>query len=102
MIIRIFRGNNTFNLYEDDGETLSYQNGAYLKTPFTVNENGSTVSFIIDKAEGDATVSPEKRAYKVFFKDIVDGEITVNANGEKKSFERKDKNRKIYAIYSNA
>ena len=34
--VLIYRGNNTFTLYEDDGETLSYQDGAYCKTAFTV------------------------------------------------------------------
>ncbi len=88
----VYRGNNTFTLYEDDGETLSYQNGAYLKTPFTVNENGSTITFVIDKAEGDATVSPEKRAYKVFFKDVVNGDITLKVNSKKKNASFKKEN----------
>lgn len=81
--ILIYRGNNTFTLYEDDGQTLSYQDGAYLKTPFTVTENGSAIGFKIEKAEGDATVSPEKRSYKLMFRDVVDGCVTVTANGKK-------------------
>lgn len=85
MELLIYRGNNTFKLYEDDGETLSYQNGAFCKTPFTVKENGSSVSFTIDKGEGDTSVVPEKRNYKLFFKDIVSGEITVKVNGRKRA-----------------
>ena len=76
--ILVYRGNNTFTLYEDDGETLSYQNGEYLKTAFTVAENGNKVSFKISKAEGDATVVPEVRTYTVKFKDIVSGKVSVN------------------------
>lgn len=79
----IYRGNNTFTLYEDDGQTLSYQDGAYLKTPFTVTENGSTVGFKIEKADGDATVSPTERNYKLMFRDIVDGNVTITVNGKK-------------------
>lgn len=79
----VYRGNNTFTLYEDDGETLSYQNGEYLKTAFTVAESGSRVSFKITKAEGDCSVAPETRTYVVKFKDIVDGNVSVTINGEK-------------------
>lgn len=85
MELLIYRGNNTFELYEDDGETLSYQNGAYCKTPFTVKENGSSVSFTIGAGEGDVSVVPEKRNYKLLFKDIVDGEITVKVNDRKRA-----------------
>ena len=85
MELLIYRGNNTFKLYEDDGESLSYQNGAFCKTPFTVKEDGSSVYFTIDKGEGDVNVVPEKRNYKLFFKDIVSGEITVKVNGRKRA-----------------
>ena len=77
----VYRGNNTFTLYEDDGETLSYKDGEYLKTAFTVAEKGNTVSFKIEKAEGTASVVPATRTYTVSFKDIVSGDVTVN--GEK-------------------
>ena len=79
----VYRGNNTFTLYEDDGETLSYQNGEYLKTAFTVSENGKKVGFEIKKAEGDAKVCPENRTYVVKFKDIVNADISVTVDGEK-------------------
>ena len=77
----VYRGNNTFTLYEDDGETLSYKDGEYLKTAFTVAEKGNTVSFKIENAEGTASVVPQARTYTVSFKDIISGDVTVN--GEK-------------------
>ena len=80
----VYRGNNTFTLYEDDGETLSYLDGAYLKTPFTVKEDGSSVSFTIGAGEGDVSVVPEKRNYKILFKDIVNAEISLKVNGKKR------------------
>ncbi len=76
--ILVYRGNNTFELYEDDGETLSYQNGEYLKTAFTVAENGNKVSFKISKAEGDASVVTATRTFTVKFKDIVSGNVSVS------------------------
>ena len=97
MELLIYRGNNTFKLYEDDGESLSYQNGAFCKTPFTVKENGSSVYFTIDKGEGDVSVVPEKRNYKLFFKDIVSGEITVKVNGRKRAL-KSEKGRTITII----
>ncbi len=80
----VYRGNNTFVLYEDDGETLSYKDGAYLKTPFTVKEDGSKVTFTIAKGEGDVSVVPEKRNYTIKFNDIVDADVTVKVNGRER------------------
>ena len=77
----IYRGNNTFTLYEDDGDTLSYQNGEYLKTAFTVCENGNKVDFSVSKAEGVADVSPENRTFIFRFKDIVSADATVTVDG---------------------
>lgn len=77
----VYRGNNTFTLYEDDGETLSYQNGEYLKTAFAVKEDGDRVSFAITKEEGTASVVPENRTFVIKFKDIVDGKVTVSVDG---------------------
>ncbi len=79
----VYRGNNKFTLYEDDGNTLSYRNGEYLKTAFTVKENGNKVNFNIAKADGDASVVPEIRTFVVKFKDITDGKVSVNIDGAK-------------------
>ena len=79
--ILIYRGNNTFTLYEDDGETLSYKDGALLKTDFTVTEQGDKVSLSITKNEGDISVVPERRTFTLKFKDIVSADISVTVNG---------------------
>lgn len=78
----VYRGNNTFKLYEDDGETLNYMNGAFAQTPFTVKADGSTVSFTVSAVEGDASVVPQSRAYCVELRDIVSGDIVVTLNGQ--------------------
>lgn len=77
----VYRGNNTFTLYEDDGESLSYQQGAYLKTAFTVKEEGNKVSFAIAKGEGDTSVSPEKRTYVIKLRDITSADVSVTVAG---------------------
>ncbi len=76
----VYRGNNTFTLYEDDGNSLSYQKGEYLKTAFTVQENDGNVTFSIEKAEGDIAVVPENRTYVVKFKDVVNGKVRASGN----------------------
>ena len=76
-----YRGNNTFVMYEDDGETLSYQNGEYLKTAFTVAENANKVEFSIAKAEGTESVAPENRTFVIKFKDIVSADASVTVDG---------------------
>ena len=81
MEVLVFRGNNTYTLYEDDGLTDGYKDGAYANTRFTVKENGNTLTFKIDKpvygAEGKFAL-PENRTFKVTFKDVVDGIVKVN------------------------
>ena len=80
--ILIYRGNNTFEMYEDDGETLAYRDGQYLKTAFTVAEDGSTVHFTAKKSEGTAAVVPQRRTFTFLFKDIVSAACAVTVNGK--------------------
>ena len=87
--VLVYRGNNTFVMYEDDGETLSYQNGEYLKTAFTVAENGDKVTFSISKAEGMGSVAPESRIYNIKFKDITCADVAVSIDGAKADAEVK-------------
>ena len=96
--VLVYRGNNTFTMYEDDGDTLSYQNGEYLKTAFTVAENGKNVDFTITKADGITSVVPESRTYVVKFKDITSADIEVSVNGEKVSAEVKKNGKTIDVV----
>ncbi len=86
MELLIYRGNGSFSMYEDDGETMDYTSGKYAFTDYAVNENGNTVKFTVAPARGDSSVIPAKRAYTFSFKDITDADITVKVNGK----ERKD------------
>ncbi len=81
--VLVYRGNNTFTLYEDDGETLSYQQGEYLKTDFTVKQYGDRVLFSIKKREGTSDVVPSKRNYVLKFNDIVAADVSVIVDGKK-------------------
>ncbi len=81
--ILIYRGNNTFVMYEDDGETLNYKNGAFFKTTFTVCEEGNKVTFTAEKAEGDSSVVPANRTWHFMFKDIVSADVIVTIGGKR-------------------
>lgn len=72
--ILVYRGNNSFELYEDDGETKQFMNGKFATTRFDVAENGNTVTFKINSVQGDLSVVPVSRCYAVRFKDIVSAE----------------------------
>lgn len=79
--ILVSRGNNSFSLYEDDGETLSYENGVYAETVFDVKKIGANVEFIINRTTGDTSVVPERREYIISFIDIKSAEcVSVSCN----------------------
>ena len=63
---------NTFRLYEDDGETLAYQQGAYAETPLTLEWNDTQATFTISPVEGDAALVPQ-RSWTVRFRGFCKG-----------------------------
>ncbi len=79
--IDIYRGNNTFNFYEDDGETGKYRNDEYSISTMTVSEDNDTVKFTISGGKALKCI-PAKREYMLCFNDIEDfDEATVTING---------------------
>ncbi len=64
--LRVFGGaDGAFTLYEDDGQTMAYEEGKSVRTQFTLDwENGS---FVIEPCEGDASLIPENRTYRIVF-----------------------------------
>ena len=85
LTVRIFRGTNSFTLYEDDGETMNFENGAYAETVLSVREAGKDLLFKIGAAKGDLSVLPEKREWRLVFDDISSAkEITVKVSGRKR------------------
>lgn len=92
MEIMIYRGNGSFTLYEDDGETMNYKNGAFAETGFEVAQKDGDVAFVINSAVGDLSVIPEKRRYVLAFKDIEDcKKLFVTLNGKRIPFESEKK-----------
>lgn len=86
--VMIYRGNNTFELYEDDGVSMKFENGEFAFTPLEVSESGKNVGFKILPVKGDVNVVPEKRKYNLQFKDIVNAEkVSVTVNGNPREYE---------------
>ena len=65
----IFPGvSNTYNLYEDDGVTSLYKEGYFLKTSIDYNYLFNNYTVIIRSVEGKSGIVPEKRNYKMVFR----------------------------------
>ncbi|MGZ9222284.1 MAG: TIM-barrel domain-containing protein [Anaerolineales bacterium] len=63
----IFPGaDNRFDLYEDDGETIDYQGGKYVITPFTFEKD----AFTIHPALGDTSLIPAQRIYRIHLRGV--------------------------------
>ncbi len=71
----IYRGNNEFVLYEDDGETFDYKNGKYSETVISVSEDKSNFRVKISGAKNQEFM-PEKRTYILEFGDIISSKKT--------------------------
>ena len=73
--IHIFRGNGEYELYEDDGETMSYKNGIFAKTRFTIEEQGDTLTLTVTPPEDSKGLLPEKRKIHLIFRDVKSAEV---------------------------
>ena len=67
--IQIFPGmSNNFELYEDDGFSQKYEDGYYVKTLIDYNYMKNNYTVIIRTLESKPGIIPEKRNYKIRFK----------------------------------
>ena len=76
--IHAWRGNGSFELYEDDGETRAFESGVYALTAMRVEERGDSLRFQINPPEGDASIIPRGRKMRVIFRDVRSAAVTVN------------------------
>ena len=68
LIIHIFPGgDNSYRLYEDDGETLAYENGDFALTEFTQTWHNDKTRFEIHATQGNTDLLSENRIYKLSF-----------------------------------
>ena len=83
--IHIFPGkNNTYRLYEDDSTKESYKEGDYLISVIDYNYLPNNYTVIIRPIEGKLSVVPEKRNYKIRFRNTkVADEVLVYVGSQK-------------------
>lgn len=83
--VHIFPGKTTsYNLYEDDGETNLYKQGEYLITSIQYSYAIDNYTVTIKALEGRSEVVPNKRNYKIRFRNTKQmDETTVYFNNEK-------------------
>jgi len=83
--IQIFPGrSNTYVLYEDDGTTDLYKRGYFLKTSIDYNYMPNNYTVIIRAIEGKSGLVPEKRNYKITFRNTKKAnDVIVYFNNEK-------------------
>lgn len=88
MEIHIFPGeSNTYTLFEDDGESDLYRKDFYLLTEIEYNYLPNNYSLIIRAKEGKSGIIPEKRNYKIVFRNTKrTDEVEVYSNRDKVSF----------------
>lgn len=76
--------NNSFVLYEDDGESFSYHDGKYAKTEF-IFEGGKKRKLKICPANDKFNILPEKRTYNLhFFNSDEPSFVYVKENGKER------------------
>ncbi len=78
MDIHVWRGNGSFELYEDDGETMTYRDGRWVKTRMEVKETAEGIRFTIHSPQGDMSLISEVRDWNICFRDIRSAEVTCN------------------------
>lgn len=79
----VFPGaDNVFTLYEDEGEFENYKNGAFVITKMEQNFTSNNTTFTISPAEGDISLIPNSREWKISFRGFSeDVEIEVLVDG---------------------
>lgn len=82
---------SSFTLYEDDGKTIEYQNGAYSSTLITQyhGEKGELI-INIGNAKSDFKNKLTSRIWDIKVFDVLDKYNTVNINGKEEKFKSSD------------
>ncbi len=89
MEIHVFPGqSNSYNLYEDDGVSNLYKEGYYIITNIDYNYRQNNYTLIIRPIEGKTGIIPEKRDYKIRFRNTKNAEyVRVNVGRLEAAFE---------------
>ena len=76
--IHIWRGDGHYELYEDDGETMAFQQGVSAITTFEMEADADSIRFTILPPEDSCGLLPENRQMYLRFRDIAGAEASIN------------------------
>lgn len=84
MIVTVFPGaDNTFTLYEDEGEYYNYENGRCVTTEMIFDYADKKAVFSIKPAQGDKSLIPAVRKWNIELRGFVnDINVTVQVDGK--------------------
>ncbi len=82
--IHIFAGaDNTFTLYEDDGETRAYENGQFVTTRMQQKFSPQSLEFTVNAAQGDLSLLPDNRQMSFVVHGVrSDAQIMASIDGQ--------------------
>ncbi len=64
IILKVYpHGNTSFTMYDDDGESYAYEDGAVCSTLFECRENGKSIHVTVNPVEGSYEGLPDSRNY---------------------------------------
>ncbi|MBO7196663.1 MAG: DUF5110 domain-containing protein [Clostridia bacterium] len=75
--INIWRGNGSYELYEDDGLSNDYKQGKSVITRFDISEQGNKLGLTITPPSDNKGLLPSDRTFYINVRDIVDGKREV-------------------------
>lgn len=78
LCVKIFRGSGEYTLYEDDGVSLAYENGAFVKTAMSVRADGDSLTFKLEPGGGDLSMLPKDRSWTLDFADIAEANVAID------------------------
>ncbi len=83
--IQVFPGkSNNYNMYEDAGDGFDYENGNYCITNIDYNYRKNNYTVIIRQTEGNPSILPETRDYKIVFRNTKTADnVVVYENQDK-------------------
>lgn len=83
MEIHVFPGkSNTYKLYEDDGYSSLFEQGYYIMTHIDYNYLQNNYTLIIRPVEGKTGIIPEKRDYKIRFRNTREADDVITYIGK--------------------
>ena len=78
LCVKIFRGSGEYTLYEDDGVSLAYEKGAFVKTAMSVRADGDSLTFKLEPGGGDLSMLPKDRSWTLDFADIAEANVAID------------------------